>query len=177
VLQLILVLLLGGAQRAAVQPPQAKPSWDEEDRIKNRRGPVILEKSEGGDPRQWRVRLKDRTLVETEGDELGLWEWFEGDDGYDYAIVQKSTGGIACPYQFRVVEIDPRGGARVSDEFGSCLQPSKTRLYGNALVLEMPPHVPHPDLLTPQENQQRGRAVEIYTVKRGKITNRTEIRR
>jgi hypothetical protein len=62
-------------------------------------------------------------------------------------------------------------------EFGSCLQASKTRLYGNALVLEMRSHVPHPDLLTPQEIRKLRRTVEIYTVKQGRITNRSEVRR
>src|SRR5262245_66333329 len=132
-LSLLLVLWSADAPRA-IQPPQPPP-FKEEDRLDTRAGPVILEKRE--DAPGWRVRLKDRTLVENEDDELGLWEVFEGDEGHDYVIVEHSTGGIACPYQFRVIDVESRGEPRVSEEFGSCLEPSKTRLYGSSLVLEM----------------------------------------
>ena len=89
--------------------------------------------------------------VSTEYDELGLWELFEGDDDRDYVIVRRASGGIACPYQFRVIEVGAKGFVRVSDEFGSCLDPKRTALYGNALVLDMPDYIPHPELLSAAE--------------------------
>jgi hypothetical protein len=176
-LSLLLALFLGGQARGTAQPPTPTVNWEEEDRLDTRRGALVLEKGERDGTKRWRVRLKDKTLVEQELDELGLWELFKGDDGYDYVTVEHSTGGIACPYQFRVVEIGPKGETRVSEEFGSCLEPTKTLLYGNALVLEMPPYIPHPDLLSRQEIQRRQRTVEIFTVRRGQITTRSEVRR
>ena len=176
-LSLLLALSLGGQARPAAQSPKPQVHWEEEDRLVTRRGAVILEKGERDSTKMWRVRLKDKTLVELEDDELGLYESFEGDDGHDYVTVQHSTGGIACPYQFRVVEISPKGVTGVSEEFGSCLQPAKTLLYGDALVLEMPAHIPHPELLSPQDLQKRRRTMEIFTVRHGRITTRSEVRR
>jgi hypothetical protein len=66
---------------------------------------------------------------------------------------------------------------RVSEEFGSCLDPKRTRLYGNALVLEMPSHIPHPELLSASEIRRRRQTTEIYTVRDGKVTVRQEVRR
>jgi hypothetical protein len=148
--------------------------WSEDDRLATRQGPVILEKA---DQARWRITLEGKTLVETESDELGLWESFEGDDDRDHVIVRRASGGIACPYQFRVIEARPGGRVRVSEEFGSCLDPKRTRLYGNALVLEMSSHVPHPELLSASEIRRRRQTTEIYTVRDGKVTRRDEIRR
>jgi hypothetical protein len=154
---------------------QARPH--EDDRLVTRRGAMILEKIDTGAQTTWRVRFKDRTLVESDSDELGLWELFEGDAGYDYVIVKRSSGGIACPYMFRVVEVSPRGATGVSEEFGSCVDPSRTRLYGSALVLEMPAYTPHPELLTPREVRERQQTTEIFTVTHGRIAKRRELRR
>ena len=49
--------------------PQVK--MEEDDRLMTRYGPVILEKSENEKERRWRIRFNDRTLCETEDDELG----------------------------------------------------------------------------------------------------------
>ena len=156
--------------------PAAVP-WEEDDRLVTHYGPVVLEKATEEDPPRFRVTLNGRTLAETEDDALGLWELFEGDDGRDYVIFRRASGGIACPYQFRVVEVGPKGLVRLSEEFGSCLDPKRTRLYGDALVLDMSAYIPHPDLLTPQEVRQRQQLTEIYTVRDGKVTRRTEIRK
>ena len=157
--------------------PPAAPQWTEEDQLATRYGAVVLEKAADDNPPRWRVTFGGRTLAETEHDELGPWELFEGDDGHDYVIFRRSSGGIACPYQFRVVEASPNGQVILSDEFGSCLDPKRTRLYGNSLVLDMDMHVPHPDLLTPAEVRRNRQTTEIYTVRAGKVTMRSEIRK
>jgi hypothetical protein len=157
----------------------AQPSidWSEDDRLATRQGAVVLEKAAEPDPPRWRITLNGKTLVETEDDQLGLWESFEGDDDRDHVIVRRASGGIACPYRFRVIEARPGGRVRVSEEFGSCLDPRRTRLYGAALVLDMPSHIPHPELLTPGEIRRRRQTTEIYTVRDGKVTRRDEVRR
>jgi hypothetical protein len=157
----------------------AQPSidWSEDDRLATRQGPVVLEKAGDADPPRWRISLNGKTLVETEWDRLGLWESFEGDDDRDHVIVRRASGGIACPYQFRVIEARPGGRVRVSEEFGSCVDPTRTRLYGNALVLEMPRYIPHPELLSASEVRRGRQTTEIYTVRDGKVTMRQEIRR
>jgi hypothetical protein len=157
----------------------AQPSidWSEDDRLATRQGPVVLEKAGDDDPPRWRISLNGKTLVETEWDRLGLWESFEGDDDRDHVIVRRASGGIACPYQFRVIEARPGGRVRVSEEFGSCVDPTRTRLYGNALVLEMPRYIPHPELLSASEVRRGRQTTEIYTVRDGKVTMRQEIRR
>jgi hypothetical protein len=151
--------------------------WSEDDRLATRQGAVVLEKAGEADPRRWRITLNGKTLVETEDDELGLWESFEGDDDRDHVIIRRASGGIACPYQFRVIEARPAGHVRVSEEFGSCLDPKRTRLYGSALVLDMPSHIPHPELLSASEIRRRRQTTEIYTVRDGKVTRRDEVRR
>ena len=157
----------------------AQPStdWSEDDRLATRQGPVILDKADEANPPRWRITLHGQVLVETESDQLGLWESFEGDDDRDHVIVRRASGGIACPYQFRVIEARPGGRVRVSEEFGSCLDPKRTRLYGSALVLEMPRHIPHPELLSASEVRRGRQTTEIYTVRDGKVTVRQEIRR
>ena len=161
-----------------LQPARPEASaWEEEDRLVTHHGPVILEKIPEDDAPRYRIRFNQRTLAETEDDELGLWELFEGDDGHDYVIFRRASGGIACPYQFRVVEVGPNGLVILSEEFGSCVDPKRTRLYGDAMVLDMTAYIPHPDLLTPAEVRQRQQTTEIYTVRGGKVTMRTEIRK
>jgi hypothetical protein len=157
----------------------AQPSvdWSEDDRLVTRQGAVILEKADEANPPRWRITFNGKVLVETESDELGLWEHFEGDDDRDHVIIRRASGGIACPYQFRVIQARPGGRVLLSEEFGSCLDPSRTRLYGQALVLDMPSHIPHPELLSATEVCRRRQTTEIYTVRDGKVTVRHEIRR
>jgi hypothetical protein len=169
---LVLVALIASSQPA--QP--AAPAWEEEDRLVTRQGPVVLEKLPDENTPRYRVTFNGRTLVETEDDALGLWELFEG-DGRDYVIFRRASGGIACPYQFRVVETGPKGLVILSEEFGSCLDPKRTRLYRDAMVLDMSAYIPHPDLLTPNEIRQRQQTTEIYTVRAGKVTRREELRK
>jgi hypothetical protein len=174
VARLLATLLLLAVAGATAQP---SIEWSEDDRLATRQGPVILEKAEEASPPRWRITLDGKVLVETESDRLGLWESFEGDDGRDHVIIRRESGGIACPNQFRVIEARPGGRVLLSEEFGSCLDPKRTRLYGNALVLDMPSHIPHPELLSASEVRQRRRTTEIYTVRDGKVTVRREIRR
>ena len=162
-------------------PPGARaesPRADgEEDRLVTRYGPVLLVRRGDGADAGWNVTLHGRVLIESETDELGLWELFEGDDDRDYVITMRSSGRIACPYQFRVIEAGTRGFVHVSEEFGSCLEPKRIRLHGNALVLDMPMHTPHPDLLTPAQVRKNERTTVIYTVRSGKVTRREELRK
>jgi hypothetical protein len=155
---------------------QSSLDWSEDDRLATRQGPVVLEKTDEASPPRWRITFGGRTILETELEPLGLWEVFEGDDDRDHVIVRRESGGIACPYQFRVIEARPGGRVLVSDEFGSCLDPKRTRLYGRALVLDMPAHIPHPELLSPGELRTRRQTTEIYTVRDGKVTMRREVR-
>jgi hypothetical protein len=165
------------ASFASQQSPQPAIAWEEDDRLATRYGAVVLEKSDEERPNHWRVTLNGRVLAETEDDELGLWESFEGDDDHDYVIFRRSTGGIACPYYFRVVETGPKGLVILSEEFGSCLDPKRTALYGSSLVLDMSAYIPHPDLLTPAEIRRRQQTTQIFTVRGGKVTMREELRK
>lgn len=171
-------VLLMSVTLATVGRAQAQqPAWEEEDRLATRYGAVVLDKMEDANPRRFRVTLNGKTLADTEFDELELWESFEGDDDQDYVIFKRDSGGIACPYQFRVAQVGPKGLVILTDEFGSCLDPKRTRLYGNALVLDMPAYVPHPDLLSAREVRQRQQTTDIYTVRNGKVTKRDEVRK
>src|SRR5262245_35766485 len=112
-LPLILLLALFVSQPAK----PAAPEWEEDDRLVTHYGPVVLEKATEETPPRYRVTLNGRTLAETEDDELGLWELFEGDDAHDYVIFRRASGGIACPYQFRVLEVGPKELTMLSEEF------------------------------------------------------------
>jgi hypothetical protein len=76
-----------------------------------------------------------------------------------------------------VIEVGPKAAVRISDEFGSCVDPGKTRLYGDALVIEMRAYAAHPDLLSAAELRTRRQTVEIYTVRNGRVTKREEVRK
>jgi hypothetical protein len=152
---------------------------DSDDTLKTRHGLLYVLKREAPDVGGvWELKLKGRVLVRSEGIELALWKCplppcpralFAGDDGREYAIVEKVSGGIACPFKFLVLELQGGDKTRVSEEFGSCLEPSGTRLVGDALVLEMPAYIPHPDLLTPREVRRRERTTEVYTYRNGDV--------
>jgi hypothetical protein len=74
----------GLALLAALVPAWLAPAqtstipFEEDDRLATRYGPVIPAKAEAASPPRWRVTFDGRTLLETEFDELGLWEVFEG---------------------------------------------------------------------------------------------------
>lgn len=175
--RMTLALSLVVGVRAARAQDQARPAPEEEDRLGTRYGAVILTRAGEAPLASWDVTFNGKSLVSTEYDELGLWELFEGDDDRDYVIVRRASGGIACPYQFRVIEVGAKGFVRVSDEFGSCLDPKRTALYGNALVLDMPDYIPHPELLSAAEIRRRQQTTVIFTYRGGTVTRREDVRR
>jgi hypothetical protein len=124
----------------------------------------------------WRLRFQDCVLVELEYDRLDIEEIVPVGE-HDDVLVRRSTGGIACPFQFLVLEVAPGGRTRLSPEFGSCLEPARVWRDGEALVLEMPAYIPHPELLTRQERRRRRRTTEIYRVQAGVVTESASIER
>jgi hypothetical protein len=174
--QRVMLLTVLGLSLAAAAAAQPALEDDEADRVDTRYGPLVLHKIDTPTQTNWRISHNDRTLVETDYDALSLDRVVKGRDR-DLVLVERATGGIACPYYYRVIEVISPTASIVSDEFGSCLQPRKARLYADALVIEMPAYTPHPELLTPQEIAERRVTTSVFTVRKGRITERQEVRR
>ena len=70
-----------------------------------------------------------------------------------------------------IVEIAGPQRAKTSEAFSDCSSGgAKGRLAGDALIVEIPTYIPHPDLLDAKELRQREKAVEVYTWRAGKLS-------
>jgi hypothetical protein len=166
-----LVLLL------AVAAGPEEGSWEIE-RRETRNGTLVVERGVDADevPRD-RLRLDGETVLEAEYDRLGIEGVFEGATRRDHVVVRRSTGGIACPYLYAVLELEPPGKRTLSPEFGTCREASSIRLVGAALLFTMPAHMPHPELLTAAERRRTGRTIERFTVRAGVVEESEPVRR
>src|SRR5262245_33968704 len=122
-------------------------------------------------------RLKHRLLIDGkevfqyEGESIQIVDVLKG-TGVDYLVVGAYSGGIACPMQVVIVEVNKSGEHNVSKEFGACTEPTKTTLVNGRVTMQMPSHIPHPELLSKKELRTRQRTTEIYTWYKGKLTKK-----
>src|SRR5215207_2689090 len=70
---------------------------------------------------KWELRLGRRTVLQTEGESFVHFEaFFPNLSQGEVAVVSFSSGGNACPAQFRVVRVVSADRVEVSEEFGDC---------------------------------------------------------
>lgn len=115
------------------------------------------------------VKFKEKVALSYEGEGLELGYQFQRDHS-DILIFEGSTGGIACPYDYFILEIENNKDPVVSKRFGSCSEIADTRTEGQAIILEMPAYTPHPELLTPKEVRLRDKTTEVYRWEGGKLS-------
>ena len=136
----------------------------------NSRFGVIEIKDDDEDRLKHQLLLNGKEIFQYEGQSIEIANVLKGKDR-DFLIVGTYSGGIACPVQFVIVEIHKSGVHKVSEHFGSCTEPTKVRFI-DRVIIEMPAHIAHPDLLSKNELRRRKQTKEVYTWHLGKLTKR-----
>src|SRR5262245_14573869 len=95
----------------------------------SRFGKLII-KTDETDPLKHKLFFKGKRILEYVGESLEIEERLEGNQR-DFVIVVENSGGIGCPSQIVVVELDKSGVGKISDEFGTCLAPEAVRLVND----------------------------------------------
>ena len=132
---------------------------------------VIEIKEDEEDRLKHKLLLNGKDIFQYEGESIEIARVLNG-SGRDYLIVGNYSGGIACPVQFIIVEVYKSGAHKVSDDFGACTEPSKVSLVNERVIIEMPLHIPHPDMLSKKELRRRERTKEVYTWSNGKLSKK-----
>jgi hypothetical protein len=91
--------------------------------------------------------------------------------GRDHVLVAINSGGIACPTQFVIIDLEKSGRHRKSPEFGSCSSVMTARMRKDAVVAETPVYTPHPELIPAKELKKRNRTKVVYTWRQGKLSH------
>lgn len=136
---------------------------------------VIEIKGDDEDSLKHQLLLNGKEIFQYEGQSMEIANLLKGRDR-DFLVVGAYSGGIACPVQFVIVEVYKSGTHKVSEQFGGCTEPTKVRLIIDRVIIEMPAHIPHPDLLSKTELRRRQRTKEVYTWYKSKLTKRTVLR-
>jgi hypothetical protein len=119
---------------------------------------------------KYRLFFRNKQILEYEGHSLELKEVLKGNNR-DFVIVVENSGGIACPSQVVIAELNKAGEVKTSEEFG-CLPPEKTRLVNDKVVIEINPYVPHPELRTKRDLRKAERTKEVYTWDKGRLSKK-----
>ncbi len=138
--------------------------------VVSRFGKLMVQQDEADGLKHF-LLFKDKKILEYEGHSLEIEEVLQG-RGRDFVVIVEHSGGIACPAQMVIVELNASGGHTVSDEFGTCLPPAEVRLMGDKLVIEMSPYVPHPELISKRELLATERSKVVFTWYQGKLAER-----
>jgi len=117
-----------------------------------------------------KLLFKGKQILEYDGESLEVKEALKGTDR-DFVIVVENSGGIACPSQVVIVELNKAGVVKTSEEFG-CLPPEKTRLVNDKVVIEINPYFPHPELVTKRELRRAERTIEVFTWDQGRLSKK-----
>lgn len=172
------------AGRATAPPPanaeeaQALASGEDEpklpaDRLETRRGTLAIEADPDDEFAFW-ATLDGERLVKLEGDRATIVAHL-GQGARDVALLETGSGGIACPYQYRFLDLRPHRVPVLSEEFGSCAAWEDAAFEGTRVVIRMPAYVPHPDLLTAAEVTRLEHTTLFYTWDKGAVRERSAI--
>lgn len=115
--------------------------------------------------------FRGKVIFECGGDSAEIHSVLHGVNR-DHVIVAIHSGGIACPTQFVIVDLEKSGRHRRSPEFGSCSPLLTARMQNDAVVAETPVYTPHPDLISAAELKRRNQTKVVYTWRRGKLSKR-----
>lgn len=133
-------------------------------------------KTDETDNLKHRLFFRDKQILEYVGESLEIEETLEGKDR-DFVIVVENSGGIACPAQVVIIELDKTGAVKTSDEFGTCLPPEEVRLINGRVIIEMFPYHPHPELISRKELRRDEQTKEVFTWYQGKLSKKVAPRK
>lgn len=136
----------------------------------SRFGKLII-KTDEADNLKHKLIFKGNPILEYVGQSLEIEETLQGNDR-DFVIVVENSGGIACPSQIVILELDKTGVAKTSEEFGTCLPPEVVRLVNNKVVIEMNPYYPHPELIPRKDLRNAERTKVVFTWYQGQVSEK-----
>ena len=131
----------------------------------------LMSKSDETDRLKHRLLFNGNPILEYVGESLEIGETLRGNDR-DFVIVVENSGGIACPSQIVIVELDKTGAVKTSEEFGTCLLPEVVRLVNDKVVIEMYPYYPHPELIPRKQLREAERTKEIFIWYQGQLSKK-----
>lgn len=132
-------------------------------------------KTDETDSLKHKLFFKGKLILEYVGASLEIEEVLEG-DGRDFVIVVENSGGIACPSQIVIVELDKAGAVKTSDEFGTCLPPEEVNLLNDKVVIVMYRYYAHPELIPGRQLREAERTKEIFTWYQGQLSRKVVLR-
>ena len=136
-------------------------------------GALELKASEDSNqPRRYWLLFKGKEILQLEGYPVEVLSVLHG-TGRDYVIVNKYSGGIACPVVVVVVEISKSGPLAISEEFGSCSDIIKAKFVKGRVIIEMPTYAPHPEYFSKKELRAIYSSKKVYTWYKGKLSMKT----
>src|SRR5215510_12545778 len=135
----------------------------------SRFGKLNIKTEETGNVRH-KLLFRGKRILGFDGHSMELKEVLKGNNR-DFVIVVENSGGIACPSQVVIVELNKAGVVKTSEEFG-CVPPEKTRLVNDKVVIEINPYFPHPELVTKRELRRAERTIEVFTWDQGRLSKK-----
>jgi hypothetical protein len=138
----------------------------------------MLELNEVGvsDSHRYRLLFNGKEILQLEGYPVEIVSVLRA-SARDYVIIDKYSGGIACPVVVIVVELDKSGPLATSEEFGSCSDLIKAKIINGRVIIETPTYTPHPEYFSKRELRKRNSMTEVYTWYKGKLSMTTVSRR
>lgn len=92
------------------------------------------------DELQFKVYLNGKPIIEEKGFlRLSLRAKFPESGRARIVLLELDTGGTGCPAYFRIIELDNRGLASNSDQFGNCSDEPTIQFDGKALLMGFSP--------------------------------------
>jgi hypothetical protein len=85
----------------------------------------------------------------------------------ELVLLVQSSGGIACPTTFVVVEVSET--IKMPEPFGNCSPTCAARVEAQTLVITMPRYFAHPESLTERERKRVQVATDTYVWSNGKL--------
>jgi hypothetical protein len=134
--------------------------------VEARYGKVEVESSEDGLTHS--VSVNGSTVFQYEGHAVSLETYLSGRNR-DWVLAELQSGGIACPFQYRLIELRKGHAPVVSEEFGSCGSWDTADVRGEAVIVRVLGYAPHPELLTEEDLQRVEHTMEIFTWSKGKL--------
>jgi hypothetical protein len=129
-------------------------------------------KQSSTDNLKFEITLNGRKIYEYEGENVEIQNIFQNGKK-DLLVLEVSSGGSGCPYQFVIIEISGANSYIVSKEFGSCSDVTRSNMTRGRLILEMPSWCTH----CPEREQKKlSKTIEVYTWAAGKLTHTTRPR-
>lgn len=142
--------------------------------METRYGTVEVESAEDGLTHS--ISVDGSAVFQYEGHAVSL-EAYLSSKTRDWVLAELQSGGIACPFQYRLIELRKGHAPVVSEEFGSCGSWDTSDVRGEAVIVRILGYAPHPELLTPEDLRRIEHTVEIFTWSKGKFEKSEAARR